>query len=76
MKRNFIMYKIVNTHKESMNIEKFGYVLCPCCKGGEAIEIPRPSRTGYIPFRCPRCNESLGIILESEKDFAKKFDKL
>ena len=61
---------------ESSDFKHNVYVKCSCLPKGEKIEIPRPNKTGYIPFICPNCGDILGIVVLSKKDFLKKFDKL
>lgn len=58
---------------DSVNFKNNAYVKCSCLTLGEKIEIPRPSKTGYVPFVCPRCGDILGIIILSQEDFLKNY---
>lgn len=69
------MYKIVNTYKNGMDEENFGYAVCSCFPSGVGIEIPRPEKTGYIVLRCPNCGDFIGIVLKG-KNTQKNLDIL
>ena len=48
--------------------ENFVYAVCKCANAGEGIQIPRPDHTDYIKFKCPKCNEPLGIVAKGKYD--------
>ena len=60
------MYKIVNTYKNGMDEENFGYAVCSCLPMGIGIEIPRPKKTEYIVLKCPNCGDFIEIVLKGK----------
>lgn len=67
------MYKIINQRTDSADYKNNSYIKCSCLRKNERIEIPRPNKTGYVPFVCPNCGEILGVIILSKEDFIKNY---
>ena len=55
--------QIIDLHKEQMNEKKYVYATCTCLSSQYAIRIKRTKDTKgkVIEFKCPKCNEDLGI---------------
>jgi predicted RNA-binding Zn-ribbon protein involved in translation (DUF1610 family) len=64
--------KIVNYkelyERNLLNEKNFIYAICECTLMGEGIELPRPEKTTYIKFKCPRCGKDLGIIAQGKEE--------
>ena len=58
--------KIIDV-RDGLDYDNFDYAVCTCLTTFEGIQIPRPDENKYIQFKCPRCNEELGMHLVGKK---------
>lgn len=62
MKKDEIKY--VDLNVEPMNESNYVYTYCDNCHLplNNVIKIPRPERTNYIDFTCPKCGKSIRVL--------------